>query len=337
MPDNPLAYLSGLNVKTDRRHDRRALTVEELETLIKTTNTGKTHHKLTGKGRAMLYLLAVNTGLRASEIASLTWQSLKLDTPAPTLTVLAAFSKHRRDDILPLRASLAEQFKLWCTERNESSVQKVFPNFNKREGAEMFRDDLKVVGIPYTDEAGRFADLHCLRHSFITNLRNVPSRVAQALARHGSSAMTDRYTHIGLYDERAALDSLPELPSLDSDKSENKAVALKTGTDNVPVDKNESAYKPAYKKLTKNAFPDTNHSLPVGTTKVQHTQSEAESNDSDKALLVKQLGVNSNLMSLADNPQKEHWAGLDSNQRRLAPMGLQPIPFNHSGTDPTAA
>ena len=30
----------------------------------------------------------------------------------------------------------------------------------------------------------------------------------------------------------------------------------------------------------------------------------------------------------------EDWAGLDSNQRRLAPMGLQPIPFSHSGTDP---
>ena len=34
-------------------------------------------------------------------------------------------------------------------------------------------------------------------------------------------------------------------------------------------------------------------------------------------------------------PQKKNmWAGLDSNQRRLTPMGLQPIPFSHSGTDP---
>ena len=28
------------------------------------------------------------------------------------------------------------------------------------------------------------------------------------------------------------------------------------------------------------------------------------------------------------------WAGLDSNQRKLTLMGLQPIPFSHSGTDP---
>ena len=38
--------------------------------------------------------------------------------------------------------------------------------------------------------------------------------------------------------------------------------------------------------------------------------------------------------SPVDNPQKEQWAGLDSNQRKLTLMGLQPIPFSHSGTDP---
>ena len=32
--------------------------------------------------------------------------------------------------------------------------------------------------------------------------------------------------------------------------------------------------------------------------------------------------------------KRRDWAGLDLNQRRLTPMGLQPIPFSHSGTDP---
>ena len=335
MPDNPLAYLSGLNVKTDRRHDRRALSVEEIDRLIKVTAEGKKHHKMAGKERAMLYMLALNTGLRANEVASLTWQSFRLDSPTPTVTVLAAFSKHRRDDILPLRVDLAEQLEQWKDEQNEVAENKVFANFNKRKGADMLKIDLGAAGRPYQDDSGRFADFHSLRHTFITNLRNVPSRVTQALARHGSSAMTDRYTHIGLYDERAALDSLPKLPSLSGNRNdENKVAALKTGTDDMFVGIDKSDYKPAYKKLTKNAFPDTNHSLPVGTTKVQHTQGEAESNDSDKAFLVKQLGVNSNLMSLIGNPKKENWAGLESNQRRLTPMGLQPIPFSRSGTDP---
>ena len=33
-------------------------------------------------------------------------------------------------------------------------------------------------------------------------------------------------------------------------------------------------------------------------------------------------------------PNSPKWAGLDSNQRRLTPTGLQPVPFSHSGTDP---
>jgi hypothetical protein len=34
------------------------------------------------------------------------------------------------------------------------------------------------------------------------------------------------------------------------------------------------------------------------------------------------------------SPQKEKWAGLDSNQRKLTLTGLQPVPFSLSGTDP---
>jgi hypothetical protein len=37
----------------------------------------------------------------------------------------------------------------------------------------MLRIDLGAAGIPYQDESGRFADFHSLRHTFITNLRNV--------------------------------------------------------------------------------------------------------------------------------------------------------------------
>ena len=46
----------------------------------------------------------------------------------------------------------------------------------------------------------------------------------------------DTYTHLSLYDQRGALDVLPALPDLDGNSSEeNEAVALKTGTDDLPV------------------------------------------------------------------------------------------------------
>ena len=119
----------------------------------------------------------------------------------------------------------------------------------------MLKQDLEAAGIPYRDEAGKVADFHSLRHTFISNLSKsgVSPKVAQSLARHSTIGLTmDTYTHLSLYDERAALDKLPVLPNI-SWAEKSKAVALKTGTDDLPVESTESAYKCAYKKLTKNA------------------------------------------------------------------------------------
>ena len=62
----------------------------------------------------------------------------------------------------------------------------------------MIRRDLDEAGIPYRDDAGRVADFHSLRHTFITNLARggVHPKVAQALARHSTITLTmDRYSH----------------------------------------------------------------------------------------------------------------------------------------------
>ena len=86
----------------------------------------------------------------------------------------------------------------------------------------MLRADLADANIPYKDDSGKVLDFHAERHTFITDLRMVPTSVRQSLARHRSSAMTDRYTHINLHDERTALDVLPDL---------SLPRAAKTGTD----------------------------------------------------------------------------------------------------------
>ncbi|MHC4109433.1 MAG: tyrosine-type recombinase/integrase [Planctomycetota bacterium] len=298
MPDNPLAYLSGLNVKTDRRHDRRALSVQELIRLIKTTAEGKAHHKMTGRERALLYKLAASTGLRANEVASLKWQSFVLESPTPTVTVLAAFSKHRREDVLPLRADVAAQFKLWLTDRNEPSEAEVFPNFNERKGADMLKVDLEAAGIPYKDETGKYADFHALRHTFISSLDHpdISVKVAQSLARHSSVSLTlDTYTHPKLYSERAALDKLPELPNIDSGKgNDSRAVALKTGTDDLPVAGQESVYKPVYKKLAKNAYFDSNSLSSFDTVKAENTLSKSKNSNPNNTLSEVELDAKSN-------------------------------------------
>ena len=72
---NPLKHLQGKSVKLDRRHDRRALTHEEAELFLQTTRQAKTRWNLSGLQRFWLYRVAMATGLRASELASLTPQS----------------------------------------------------------------------------------------------------------------------------------------------------------------------------------------------------------------------------------------------------------------------
>ena len=91
-PFDPLAHLSRLNVRTDRRHDRRALLAEEFSRLVEAARTsGKTIDGIRGPDRAMMYVLAAWTGFRKGEIGSLTLRSLRLDDDPPTATVAACY------------------------------------------------------------------------------------------------------------------------------------------------------------------------------------------------------------------------------------------------------
>ena len=55
---DPLAHLSKLNVSTDRRHDRRALSIEEFTLLIEAAHYGKPIETISGPDRVMMYVLA---------------------------------------------------------------------------------------------------------------------------------------------------------------------------------------------------------------------------------------------------------------------------------------
>ncbi len=250
--ENTLAYLKGQNPKTDIRHPRRALTINELTKLLETTAKGMRHHKMTAKERVMLYKLAANTGFRANELASLTWRSFNLSGSALSVTVVAAYSKRRREDLLPLRADISCELASWKSEQEPIEDEKLFPGFNPNKAADMLKKDLECAGIEYVDAAGRYADFHSLRHSFASILHQsgVSPKVAQSLLRHSTIGLTmDTYTHIGLYDERAAINSIPALPGLDGDNvDKHKTMALKTGTDDLAVKVDNGAYKPAYKK-----------------------------------------------------------------------------------------
>ncbi len=256
----PMASLSLMNAKVDRRHDRRALDADELRLLFDAATTGPSvrwmvkdqKHELTGPDRAVLYRIAAESGLRKKELGSLTPESFDLDADQPTITVKAAYSKHRREDVQPIRADLAEALKPWLDGKSEGEPVFTLPEKmsvaikadlrrakarwiretpNRKERRERRDSDF----LNYVDSEGRYADFHGLRHSYVTNLvkGNVAPRAAQALARHSTITLTmDRYSHLAMGDAAKALDALPSL-----DKPEPKQETAKAeGTYDAPVD-----------------------------------------------------------------------------------------------------
>ncbi len=164
-------------------------------------------------------------GLEDAHQRSLTRASFDLEGDPPTVAVRAAYSKHRRDDTLPLRLGTVSMLRSYLDPM--LSVAKAFPMPRGTVGSRILRVDLEAAGIQYRDNSGRVADFHSLRHSFITMLANsgVHPSVAQRLARHSDINLTlSRYTHSTLERQSKTVESLPAISP--------EAEALRaTGTD----------------------------------------------------------------------------------------------------------
>ncbi len=235
-PVNPLAHLSRHNERTDRRKLRRALTEEECLLLLDTTDSGPERYSLTGPQRAIVYRVALGTGLRANEIRTLTPAVFDLDADPPTVTVKASYSKHRREDVQPVLPSLAQALRAHL--EGVEATQAAFAMPDRTNLARMLRADLKAAGIAHRDEAGRTVDFHALRHTYISLMARagVPPKVLMDLARHSDINLTMAYySHTLVSDRAKALKALPDLTGKPA-TGQRKAA---TGTDDVtpsPVD-----------------------------------------------------------------------------------------------------
>jgi len=231
--ESPLDHLAGVNVKLDRRHDRRNLIASELSHLLKTTAAGPVHHRLNGRARAMLYRAAMETGLRRNELRSLTPACIDFDAAMPVIAVDPANVKNRKPTVQAIRRELAEELLRWIEDAKIGPESPLWGNLTENT-AMMLQKDLKAADIDYVDDAGRYADFHALRHSFVSLIAQggVHPKLAQKLARHSDINLTmSRYSHTLLADKSEALNVLPEFPSV-FDASDNQRQALRvTGTD----------------------------------------------------------------------------------------------------------
>ena len=200
--------MTGFNAGEDRRHDRRTLALDELRKLIDAAAIGADFQRMTGPARALCYRLAIATGLRYSELASLIPESFDLGN-GPGVTVPAAYAKNGQTATLPLPHELAEDLDAFLTTIPRGAP--VFPLPEK--GAKMLRIDLAAAGIPYRDASGLVFDFHALRCQCATlaDAAGVSPRVVQKLMRHSTLELTGRYTRPRVVDIEAAAGMLPSL------------------------------------------------------------------------------------------------------------------------------
>ncbi len=226
---DPLTGVTSYNAKEDRRHDRRTVSTEELQRLIEAAHNGPPWRTMTGPARALLYRLAVASGLRYGELQSIRPESFDWKAEPATVSVEAGYTKNGDVATLALPDDLAADLRPLVASVAPGAA--VFALTDDR-GATMLRSDLEAAKIPYRDGGGLVFDFHSLRCQTATLLdaSGVSPRVAQRLMRHSTPGLTDRYTKPRAVDLTQAALSLPSLrPSDPLQAAAHKMTA--TGTD----------------------------------------------------------------------------------------------------------
>jgi len=221
--DNPVFHIRPLNVKQDRRRVRRALEVDEVRRLLATTAQSAERYGLTGPERALVYKLAIETGLRRGELSKITVGAFHFDTF--TVEIDATISKNKRSATLPVRPDTAHELRAYF--QGKLPTAKAFKGM-PWDTANMLRAELEEAGIDYRDNQGRVFDFHALRGQCGTLLAQagVHPKTAQTILRHSDVNLTmNIYSHVLRGAESQAVAALPDL-SIGGDKQD-----VRTGTD----------------------------------------------------------------------------------------------------------
>jgi integrase len=216
---NALTDVPRVDETSDVRRQRRALSEQEAAALVGAVPAEYT----------LLYQMILATGLRRAEAAALVWDDVKLNAPQPFVQLRAATTKAGRADVLPLRSDLAGELRKAKGE-GDAEADDNARVFRRVPRIKEHRRWLDAAGIPYTDGAGRRADIHALRHTYGTLLSKsgVMPREAMSLMRHTDMRLTMKvYTDPRVFDLAGAVEKLPGM-ILDSPHRQS---AKATGTD----------------------------------------------------------------------------------------------------------
>jgi len=215
---DPLITLSKPSTETDRRIVRRYLSHEEWQWLDAVTRKRETRFGMTGTERAMLYSLAIQTGLRSGEIRSLTRGKLHLTSNPPFVMADAGATKNKRAARQYIQPELARELQLHVGRKLKGAL--VFDLPHACTMPDMLREDLEAARqawlqtkddpqerleadesdfLQSVDSDGERIDFHSLRHTCATWLihSGADVKTIQSVMRHADIKLTlDRYGHL---------------------------------------------------------------------------------------------------------------------------------------------
>lgn len=191
--------------KRDDRTPIAFLTGVEIEALLAAPD----QHTGAGRRDRTLLLLAVQTGLRVSELSGLCWQDLPLGTGAH----VRCQGKGRKERCTPLRKDVLTALRAWQREQQRRPEAPVFPSTR---GGPLGRDGVAYLLAKHVRAAqqrcpslhGKRVSPHVLRHSAAMALRHsgVDCAVIALWLGHESMDTTQMYLHASLELKQQALD-----------------------------------------------------------------------------------------------------------------------------------
>jgi integrase len=165
---------------------------------------------MSGPCRALAYMTAMASGLRANELRSLTWESFNLETG--TIRVQAKDAKNRKRTIQTIPSWLAEKLSAW-----KDSGGMLWQGFPQGYPGRLLKADLLAARSQWIDQASDqqerkdrerstvcqyqidgpdgplFLDFHSLRHWYVTELaglEGISPSTLQSLVRHSDPRLT---------------------------------------------------------------------------------------------------------------------------------------------------
>ena len=209
-----IARVLAIPVKRHPKPEVTYLTLAQAEALLDAIGSDT----WTGRRDLALFALAIQTGLRLSEITSLTIASVHLGT-APHV---ACTGKGRKRRITPLTSSTAAALATYLHERTTRPGQALFPNprglpLSSDAVQQRLSCHLARAAANYPELAGKRVTVHTLRHTAAMRFleAGIDTAVIALWLGHETTATTSIYLHADITIKRAALDRTrhPDAPA----------------------------------------------------------------------------------------------------------------------------